>query len=75
VSDEGHIAAEGRAKDDRVMAAALAYQGWNTWAQPRLRAIGLTRAKAADIDERGGVEPVDRMIQNYMKRMNITAGP
>ena len=31
INDEGHIGGEGRAKDDRVMGAALAYQAWNMW--------------------------------------------
>jgi Terminase large subunit, T4likevirus-type, N-terminal len=71
VNDEGHIGAEGRAKDDRVMAAALAYQGWNSWAQPRLRGMGMTLSKSLEVDEKGGTEPVDRLIVNFMKKMNI----
>lgn len=72
VNDEGHIGAEGRAKDDRVVGAALAYQAWNMWAQPKVKAIGLTYAKAQEIDERGGTEPIDRLIVNYLKRVNIS---
>ena len=71
VSDEGHIGAEGRAKDDRVIAAALAYQAFNMWAQPKLKGMNLTMARAAEIDQRGGTEPVDRLIANYLKRVNI----
>ena len=72
VNDEGHIGAEGRSKDDRVVGAALAYQAWNMWAQPKVKAMGLTMARAAEIDERGGTEPVDRLIVNYLKRVNIS---
>jgi hypothetical protein len=72
INDEGHIGGEGRSKDDRVIGAALAYQGWTTWAQPRVKTLGLTMAKSAEIDERGGTEPVDRLIVNYLKRVNIT---
>jgi hypothetical protein len=71
VNDEGHIGGEGRSKDDRVMGAALAYQGWGMYAQPKLRAMGLTMAKSATIDANGGNEPVDRLIANYLKRVNI----
>jgi hypothetical protein len=71
INDEGHIGGEGRAKDDRVMGAGLAYQGWNLYVQPRCAALGLTMARAAEIDERGGTEPVDRLIVNYLKRVNI----
>jgi hypothetical protein len=71
VNDEGYIGGEGRAKDDRVMAAAMAYQGYNMFAQPLLKAMGLTRARAAEIDERGGTEPVDRLIVNFLRKQNI----
>ena len=72
VNDDGWIGGEGRAKDDRVVGAALAYQGWNNWTQPKVRAMGLTLARAKEIDDRGGTEPVDRLIVNYLKRVNIT---
>lgn len=72
INDEGHIGGEGRSKDDRVMAMALAYQGWNMYAQPKCRAMGMTMAKADEIDARGGTEPIDRLIMSYMKRANIS---
>ena len=72
VNDAGHIGAEGRSKDDRVIGAMLAYQAWNTWVQPRVRAIGMSLAKSADIEEKGGTEPMDRVITSYLKRMNIS---
>jgi hypothetical protein len=72
VNDEGSIGAEGRAKDDRVMAAALAYQSWNTWVQPRVKAIGLTLDVATKRDNEGEPPPTERVITNYLKRMNIS---
>lgn len=72
VNDDGYIGAEGRAKDDRVIGAALAYQGWNMWVQPRVKALGLTMAKANEIDQRGGTEPIDRLIVNFLKKQNIS---
>ena len=71
VNDEGYIGAEGRAKDDRVMGAALAYQGWNMWVQPRVKAQGLSVQKSAELEERGGTDPMERVISNYLKRVNI----
>ena len=71
VNDEGHIGGEGRSKDDRVVAAALAYQGWNMFAQPFVKAMGLTLARSNEIDQRGGTEPVDRLIVNFLKKQNI----
>lgn len=72
VNDDGYIAAQGRGKDDRVMAAGLAYQAWNTWIQPRLKAQGLSLEQSHKIEERGGIEPMERAISNYLKRINIT---
>lgn len=71
VNDGGSIGAEGRSKDDRVMAAALAYQAWNTWVQPKVKALGMTLAKSEEIEEKGGTEPLDRVITGYLRRMNI----
>ena len=71
INDEGWIGAEGHAKDDRVIAAALAYQGWNTWLQPKLKPLGLTAERSATVDERGGVEPIDRLIRGFLKKQNI----
>jgi hypothetical protein len=71
INDEGWIGAEGHAKDDRVIAAALAYQGWNTWLQPKLKSQGLTLERSKQIDARGGTEPVDRLIRNFLKKQNI----
>lgn len=71
INDEGWIGAEGHAKDDRVVGAALAFQAWNSWLQPRLKSQGLTVERSKQIDERGGVEPVDRLIRNFLKKQNI----
>jgi hypothetical protein len=71
VNDEGWIGAEGHAKDDRVVAAALAYQGWNNWLQPKLKALGLTVARAQQQDDNGGVEPINRLIVKFLKKQNI----
>ena len=72
VNDGGTVGAEGKAKDDRVMAAALAYQAWNTWVQPKLKGLGMTREKAVDIEGKGGTPPLDRLVMGYLKRANIT---
>lgn len=72
VNDEGHIGAEGSSKDDRVMAAALTYQGWNAWVQPKVKAIGMSQAEAVKIEQQGGTQPLDRLITGFMKKMNIS---
>jgi hypothetical protein len=70
-NDNGFIAAAGHGKDDRVIAGALANQAWSTWVQPRMQSLGLTLARSKEAEERGGVEPVDRLIVNYLRRANI----
>src|ERR1700691_3742389 len=72
INDEGHIGGEGRSKDDRVMGAVLAYQAYGSWVQPRCKAMDLTLARAEEIDARGGTEPVDRLIVNFLKRQRIS---
>jgi hypothetical protein len=72
VNDQGSIGAEGRAKDDRVMAAALAWQAFNTWCQQRVKNLGLTLEKSQQIEEKGGTPVTERVIVNYLKRMNIS---
>jgi hypothetical protein len=72
VNDEGSIGAEGNAKDDRVMAAAFAYQAWNMWVQPKAKAAGMSVAQSAKIEETGGTQPLDRLITGFMKKMNIS---
>lgn len=71
-NDQGVIAAAGAGKDDRVMAAALAYQAYNSWIQTKVKALGLTLAKSNMIEEKGGTPPTERVIQNYLKRMQIS---
>jgi hypothetical protein len=71
VNDAGYIGAEGSAKDDRVMAAAFAYQAWSNWVQSRVNGLGLTRARSTEIEEKGGTPPIERVIAGYLKRMNI----
>ena len=53
------------------MAAALAYQAFNMWTVEQLKSMGMTLARANEIDARGGTEPVDRLIVNYLRRSNI----
>lgn len=75
VNDGGQIGGEGRSKDDRVMGAALAYQAWNSWIQNRVKGLGLSLAKSMEVEEKGGTPPTERLIANYLKRMNITVQP
>jgi hypothetical protein len=72
VNDGGTIGAEGSGKDDRVMAAALAWQAYNSWVQQKVKTLGLSLEKSHEIEEKGGTPPTERIIQGYLKRMNIS---
>lgn len=71
VNTDGSIEADGGKNDDRVMAAALAHWFWQKWLWARLRGEGLTRARSMDIEERGGEQPIDRLVVNFLKTCNI----
>jgi hypothetical protein len=71
VNNDGSVAADGGGNDDRVVCAAMAWECHSKWLRPMLIGLGMTRAKAYDIDERGGDEPIDKLLTNYLKRANI----
>lgn len=69
-NEDGHVeASEGH--DDHVMAAVLAYEAWDKWLAPKLRALHMTRARSAEIEEKGGDKPITSLIINYLKKSNI----
>jgi hypothetical protein len=71
VNNDGSIAADGGKNDDRVMTAALAHECWRKWLWQKLRGEGLTRAYSAEVEARGGEQPIDRLVINYLKKANI----
>lgn len=72
VQDGGQIEAEGRKKDDRVMAAALAHWAYKQWLLGKLKGEGLTEVRAVEIEKNGGRRPLDLVALNYLKRQKIT---
>ena len=71
INDEGHVAAEGRGNDDRVIAAAMAYEAYNKWLRQRLINQNLTRAHSAVIEANGGESQIHRMVTGFLKRSQI----
>jgi hypothetical protein len=73
VNDEGSIAAAGRGKDDRVMAAALAHWVWiqsiksNMVAQRRTYAVEQARARS----QVGSMNQLQRGVMNYLRHVGI----
>ncbi len=72
INDEGHVAAEGAGNDDRVIAAALAYENYNRWMRQKLIGIQMTRAHAAVVEANGGESQVHRIVTSFLKRTNIS---
>lgn len=75
INDEGHIAAEGGGNDDRVIAAALAYECYDKWMRRRLAAMQMTRAHSQVVEANGGESQVFRMVNSFLKRANIGVPP
>jgi hypothetical protein len=74
VRDAGTIAAAGRAKDDRVIASALAAAAFAEQLQPRLIANRVTRDKKEVVDpENGhtGQVQVQKQVSNYLKALGF----
>jgi hypothetical protein len=71
VLEGGSIHGEGRSKDDRVMAAALAHEAWRRWAQQRLMASGLTYEQAMKHAVTGGPNMVEKMAIDYLRGSGI----
>jgi hypothetical protein len=73
VNDEGYIAAESGYKDDRVIAAALAFEYYRAWMCRKLMGQQLTRERSAAIEQIGGEKPMDMLMREYLKKSNIRA--
>ena len=72
VRESGFIGAPGRAKDDRVIAAALACVAYAEQVQPRLIAAKLTREISAMKEMRSAEElSTATNVSNYLKRIGM----
>ena len=72
VRENGFIGAPGRAKDDRVIAAALACVAFAEQVQPRLIAAKLTREVSAMKEMRSAEElSTATNVSNYLKRIGM----
>jgi hypothetical protein len=67
--EDGSIQAEGRGKDDRVMACGLAHEAWKRWVQDKLRSQGITFAGVYSNPDGSKPNPVQSRILNYMRRL------
>ena len=72
VREDGFIGAPGRAKDDRVIASALACVAFAEQVQPRLIAARITReVNKAQEDMSPGEISVGRNVSEYLKRIGM----
>ncbi len=77
VRDEGSICAQGDAKDDRVIAAALAVKAWNDQLRMKLIARNVVYIPP---DQRTSVAPptetvLGRSVRNYLKAYGVLPKP
>jgi hypothetical protein len=73
ILEAGTIHGEGRKKDDRVIAAALAHEMWRRWIQPRMFSAGLTYEAVMKNDVVGGPTQVEKIAIDYLRRARILA--
>lgn len=70
VYDQGSVGAEGRNKDDRVVASALAHHAWKRWLQPNLIARGLTYKRA--LERTTTPSQANTMVLDYLRKAKIS---
>jgi len=71
VVNGGSVEAEAGKKDDRVMAAALAFETWRKSVRPKLEAIGLTYKSVQEEKEGKGPSLAQKLAINYLARQGI----
>ena len=71
INDAGHITAEGAAKDDRVVAGALAWECYTKWLRGKLINMHMTREHSGVIERNNGESQMSRVITGFLKRQNI----
>lgn len=71
VGEGGGIAASGRNKDDKVIAAALATYAWAEWVKPQMSAQGHTYEYVKMIEEKGGEDIVSNLFRRFLKEQKI----
>ena len=75
VREDGFIGAPGRAKDDRVIAAALAVIAWAEQVQPRLVGMRLSKEMSIKQDQYTPEQlAVGKNVSNYLKMIGIYGG-
>lgn len=70
--DGDQISGEGRAKDDRVIACALAAVAWDSWIRPQMQAQNRTYGiEMAPKGRPRNIQPVEKTVMGYLKRNGI----
>ncbi|HEX8809792.1 MAG TPA: hypothetical protein VF760_12445, partial [Xanthobacteraceae bacterium] len=71
IIDGGNVAAEGGKKDDRVMAAALAHEGYRRHMQKKLTNLGETFEEAYKRSIGAEPDAATKIALNYLRSVNI----
>lgn len=71
VWQDGTIEAEGRGKDDRVMASGLAHYAWMQRLRMKLAGRGLTWQRAQDDEAHPKADTARKLVLDYLRTANI----
>lgn len=70
--DGDKVGGDGRAKDDRVIAAGLAIEGWNKWLMHEMLAAGRTYAFETRPREEGRIiTPLENAVMKYLRQQGV----
>ena len=75
VREDGHIEARGKNKDDRVIAAGLASEFWNTTIRVRLaqrgETLAVSRAREGEKDRAAYQNATSEVIRDYLRKVGL----
>lgn len=71
IESDGYIGAPPSKRDDRVFGSALAYQGWDSNVRPQMLASGMTRDMVMRLEETGTLDPVNGLVNKFLKTAKI----
>jgi hypothetical protein len=72
VADSDNIQAQDNYSDNRPYAAALAIYAWSKWLQKRYTLDHWTFARAQKVEQLGGENPMDGILQRFLDQRKIT---
>lgn len=72
ITEDGYICAPSGKRDDRVFGGALAYWCWDEQVRNQLAGAGMTRAKVMEIERNGSHDPIEGLVNRFLKDAKIS---